>query len=69
MKRYGDKKMLTFKGQNVLLKIENTDPIITGREGLSKKKIETIIKYLENKISFILWQKHQKQLQLIQLEN
>lgn len=65
-KHHENSYVLTFKGEDVKLKIENDDPEIQYTTGLSTRQIQQIINYIEEKIKFILWQKHQEQLILTQ---
>jgi hypothetical protein len=66
---WGGKHILTFKGENVYLKIEDTDPTPVFTTGLDPQTINNVINYIEEKLKFILWKQHQEQLILTQLEN
>ena len=69
LENYGNTKLLNFKGKDVYLHIENTDPEIQYTTGLSSDQLNQILFYIEEKLNFILWNQHQKQLILTQLEN
>jgi len=66
---WGGKRVLTFKGKDVYLKIENTDPTPVFTTGLDPQTINNVIKYIEEKLKFILWKQHQEQLISHLLEN
>lgn len=66
---WGGKRVLTFKGEDVYLKIEDTDPTPVFTTGLDPQTINNVIKYIEEKLKFILWKQHQEQLISNLLEN
>jgi len=66
---WGGKYLLTFKGEDVYLKIEDTDPTPVFTTGLDPQTINNVIKYIEEKLKFILWKQHQEQLISNPLEN
>ena len=68
-KHYEGLELLTFKEQKITLKIEDTDPEVVYTTGLANEQFEQLINHIEEKIKFVLWQKHQEQLILTQLEN
>lgn len=68
-KAWGGTHILTFKGENIYLKIEDTDPTPVFTTGLDSQTMNNVIKYIEEKLKFILWKQHQEQLILTQLEN
>ena len=66
---WSGKHILTFKGKDICLKIEDTDPKPVLMTGLDPKTINNVIKYIEEKLKFILWKQHQEQLISTPLEN
>lgn len=66
---WGGTCILTFKGEDVYLKIEDTDPTPVFTTELDPQTINDVIKYIKEKLKFILWKQHQEQLISNLLEN
>lgn len=66
---WGGRHILTFKGEDIYLKIEDTDPTPVFITGLDPQTMNNVIKYIEEKLKFILWKQHQEQLISNLLEN